>query len=99
MSKNDEFESLIHNFKLDDVQPEETPPVRRQAFDYDKDAQRHMVSGSVPRAAASAPASGAAGTASGAAGTASGAAGRLPGGKPAPQPACPPAAAGGGTAL
>ncbi len=55
MSKNDEFESLIHNFKLDDVQPEETPPVRRQAFDYDKDAQRHMVSGSVPRAAASAP--------------------------------------------
>lgn len=37
MSNRDEFEDLIKNFKLDDVEdpaPAQTPPPRRPAFDF-----------------------------------------------------------------
>ena len=41
MSTNDEFESLIRNFKLDDMEP---PPgsgaAGRRAFDFDREEQQ-----------------------------------------------------------
>lgn len=44
MSNRDEFEDLIKNFKLDDVEdpaPAQTPPPRRPAFDFEEDNQRY----------------------------------------------------------
>ncbi|MBC3938921.1 hypothetical protein D4A47_08250, partial [Anaerotruncus massiliensis (ex Liu et al. 2021)] len=47
MSNRDEFEDLIKNFKLDDVEdpaPAQTPPPRRPAFDFEEDNQRYSAS-------------------------------------------------------